>query len=365
MQNSKCKTHSRSRGRRVQPRFAFRIGILHYRDRRLMDRRSFIKLTAISGHERGARQLRQSGEHAHPLRPGRGHRPRSGGVEAERVPAVRRGLRAHRARDGRRRRRRPRRTGGRRADPRGEEARRQPDASGQPRRALRARSGGDSGDLPPRSHHAAAQAQRRSRRAATTRPSPGTRRSRSWCRGSTRSTTAGTQKTLACLTRSRGHRAALLDMFLARFGAPAPSLRAVRRRRAAPRQRAQLRPRAAADVRPAERAARDRLWRRLPRHLEFAGVERAGLRRDAPGPRRHPRLVRAGRVAHVADRRQRRRMGAGPAGDRRRAGARARARHHARQAAAGERRVARGRRSRAGVRASPTTRPSRSRSSPA
>jgi menaquinone reductase, molybdopterin-binding-like subunit len=31
---------------------------------------------------------------------------------------------------------------------------------------------------------------------------------------------AGTQNTLACLTNSRGHRAALLDMFLARFGAP-------------------------------------------------------------------------------------------------------------------------------------------------
>jgi anaerobic selenocysteine-containing dehydrogenase len=33
-------------------------------------------------------------------------------------------------------------------------------------------------------------------------------------------TTAGTQKGLACLTGSRGHRAALLDMFLSRFGAP-------------------------------------------------------------------------------------------------------------------------------------------------
>ena len=31
---------------------------------------------------------------------------------------------------------------------------------------------------------------------------------------------AGTQKQLACLTSSRGHRAALLDMFLSRFGAP-------------------------------------------------------------------------------------------------------------------------------------------------
>jgi anaerobic selenocysteine-containing dehydrogenase len=31
---------------------------------------------------------------------------------------------------------------------------------------------------------------------------------------------AGTQKTLACLSSSRGHRAALIDMFLARFGAP-------------------------------------------------------------------------------------------------------------------------------------------------
>ena len=33
-------------------------------------------------------------------------------------------------------------------------------------------------------------------------------------------TTAGTQTALACLTNSRGHRAALLDMFLSRFGAP-------------------------------------------------------------------------------------------------------------------------------------------------
>ena len=33
-------------------------------------------------------------------------------------------------------------------------------------------------------------------------------------------TTAGTQKALACLTSSRGHRAALLDMFLSSFGAP-------------------------------------------------------------------------------------------------------------------------------------------------
>ena len=33
-------------------------------------------------------------------------------------------------------------------------------------------------------------------------------------------TDAGTQKALACLTNSRGHRAALLDMFLSRFGAP-------------------------------------------------------------------------------------------------------------------------------------------------
>jgi anaerobic selenocysteine-containing dehydrogenase len=33
---------------------------------------------------------------------------------------------------------------------------------------------------------------------------------------------AGMQKTMACLTSSRGHRAALLDQFLARFGAPGP-----------------------------------------------------------------------------------------------------------------------------------------------
>ena len=42
----------------------------------------------------------------------------------------------------------------------------------------------------------------------------------------------------------------------------------------------------------------------------------------------HPRRVRAGRIAHVADRRQRRRVGAGHARHRRRARARPRARHH-------------------------------------
>ena len=50
----------------------------------------------------------------------------------------------------------------------------------------------------------------------------------------------------------------------------------------------------------------------------------------------HARRVRAGRVAHVADRRQRRRVGAGQAGHRRRARARPGARDHREQAAAGD-----------------------------
>ena len=104
--------------------------------------------------------------------------------------------------------------------------------------------------------------------------------------------------------------------------AGAGRVRRLRRRRAAPRQRDQLRPRAAADVRSRAIALRDLVRRRFPRHLELAGVAERRLRRDAAGPERDPRQVRAGRVADVADRRERRRVDPGQARHRR--GARAR-----------------------------------------
>ena len=195
-------------------------------------------------------------------------------VEAERLPAVRVWLRPDvRVMDGGRRRR-AQRPGGSRSDPRGEEARRHRRASGQPRRAVRARSGGDPGDVSPGSHHAAAEAQRRSRRRQVRSDLLGRRDRGAGVARSTRSRWRGNQKSLAFLTRRRrGHRAALVDRFLAAFRrARRRHLRAVRRRCAAARQRAQLRTRAAADLRSRERALRPQLRRRLPRHLEFAGV---------------------------------------------------------------------------------------------
>ena len=81
-----------------------------------MDRRSFIKLTAITGTSADARELRQSREPAHPLRPGRRHRARRRRRGSRASARCARRLRPDRPRHGRRRRGRPRRPGGRRAD---------------------------------------------------------------------------------------------------------------------------------------------------------------------------------------------------------------------------------------------------------
>ena len=119
-------------------------------------------------------------------------------------------------------------------------------------------------------------------------------------------------ESLAFLGRARrsSHRAALIDQFLARFGAPrAVTLRSLRRRRAAAGERAQLRRGAAADVRSGERRyvinfGADLLgtWNSPVSQSRAYGDMRQGR------PRR-PRPVRAGRSADVADRRERGRVG--------------------------------------------------------
>ena len=143
----------------------------------LMDRRSFIKLTAITGTTAALASCGKPGKPAHPLRSGRRHRPGRRHVEAGRLPAVRGGLRPHRARDGRRRRRRARRPGGRRANLGGQEARRAP-------RAIRSITAGCARAVRRRFRSPITRIASRSRssdrataaRAATKR-SPGTRRS--------------------------------------------------------------------------------------------------------------------------------------------------------------------------------------------
>ena len=120
------------------------------------------------------------------------------------------------------------------------------------------------------------------------------------------------------------------------------AVRAVRRRSAAPGERDQLRPRAVAHVRPRAIALRHRVRRRFSRHVELAGGAERRVRRDAAGPPGTARRVRAGRIADVAHGRQRRPVGAGEAGHRRRARARPRARDALEQAATrGRRRTCR------------------------
>ena len=124
--------------------------LLHQTDRRHRD-------------QRRAGELRYSRERDHPLRAGRRHHARHRDDEAERVHAVRVWLRVERAHDDGGRRRRAKWKGGSRSHPRGQEARRHRRASGEPWRVVRARSGSDSGDVSPGSHHAAAEAKWRSR----------------------------------------------------------------------------------------------------------------------------------------------------------------------------------------------------------
>ena len=81
-----------------------------------MDRRDFIKLTAITGTSATLASCGNPGASADPLRARRGHRARRGGVEAERLPDVRGRLRHDRARHGSRRRDHAQRPGRRRQD---------------------------------------------------------------------------------------------------------------------------------------------------------------------------------------------------------------------------------------------------------
>ena len=184
------------------------------------------------------------------------------------------------------------RPGRRRADGRGEEARGQRDASDQPGRALRARPGGDPGHLSPRSPHAADEAHRRLAAPASSSRSPGTRRSRSWSASSTRSRLRAIRRRWRSSPRPhRGQRAALARRVPARVRraarrSPSSCSRddVLRRANAISFGREQL---PTFDL--AQRALRDQLRRRLPRHLELAGRAQRGataaMRQGRPGVR--------------------------------------------------------------------------------
>ena len=245
-----------------------------------MDRRSFIKLTAVTGTSAALAELRQPGEPAHPLRAGRGHRPGVAEWKPSVCPLCAAGCGltvrvmdadAEVVRDGQ---------AGVVQMRRREEARRQPGASGQPaagcaraaRRRFRSpitpigitqplKRTGERGD------------------GAVSRRSPGTRRSRELVAQLDALAAAGEPEG-ARVPHAAAPRAiarALVAQFLAALRrAGADRLRAVRRRRAAARQRAQLRPRAAADLRsartratssasaPTSSAPGTRRWRRAP-----------------------------------------------------------------------------------------------------
>ena len=225
-------------------------------------------------------------------------------------------LRADRPRDGSRRRDDPQRAGGRREDGRRQEARRRsedpisqgglcargqaaiqvtyhPDRLTQPMKRTGARGAGEFKEIPWDEAIAELVAQLDALAAA------------------------GDQKSLACLTRPRrSRRLALAAEFLSRFGAPPPIAFEIFGDDVLRRANAiELRPRAAADDRPRAIAIRPVVRRRFPRHVELAGGAERGVRPDAAGPvRQRARQVRAGRIADVADRRERRRVGAGQAG---------------------------------------------------
>ena len=242
-----------------------------------------------------------------------------------------------------------------------------PRAPGEPGPAVRARPGGAAGHLSPRSPHRAAAPQRRARQRQLRRRCRGTTRWPIWPAGSMRWSAQGQAGAIAFLGRPRrGRRPALVAEFLqpARR-AGAGRLRALRRRGVPPRQRAQLRPLPAADLRPGAIALRHRLRRRLPRHLELAAGAERRLRPHAPGPAGHPRQVRADRTAGLADRGQRRRMGDGAARHRGRRGPGPGPRHPARRPGAGvRRRPRRGAHRRAGRPDCRRSRRPRSRSGP-
>ena len=144
------------------------------------------------------------------------------------------------------------------------------------------------------------------------------------------------QSALACWTRpGSSARRDLTALFLARFGAPPPTTfelfsdDVLRRANEMSFGREQL---------PTFDLAASRYV--ISFGADFLGTwnspvaHTAALRPHATGPAGHSRCVRPGGTAHVADRRERGRMGRHPARHRRRPRAGPRARHHARQAAA-------------------------------
>ena len=238
-----------------------------------MDRRSFIKLTAVTGGATAIAACSTSSpeNRAHSLRarrrPDAGHR----GTQERRLPDLPRRLRHDRARDAGRRRRRPQRTARRDDDEPRQEARRQRVASDQPGRAVSARSGVDPDHVSPRSHHSAAQASRRSRQRRLSARVVG----RSNRRARRHSSTLSGPERRGSL-RSRGParaRATTSSRCSSRSSAAwRRSSTSCSATTCCGARISSVRPRAGADVRLRQRAPRPLVRRRLPRHLGIAGL---------------------------------------------------------------------------------------------
>ena len=169
-------------------------------------------------------------------------------------------------------------------DGRREEARRRPEGSDQPGRAVRARPGGDSDHLSPRPPDAADEAHRRARRRRVQAGHVG--RGDRRARRATGRARRGRRSEIARLPRPAAQRTPRR----ARRGVPgevrragARRVRSVWRRGPAPGERDQLRPRAVADARPGTITVRARLRRRFSRDLELAGRAKRRVWRDAAG----------------------------------------------------------------------------------
>ena len=166
-----------------------------------------------------------------------------------------------------------------------QEARRQSRGRDQPGQAVRARPGGDSDYLPPGSTGQAEEAigragQRPVCRHHVGRGDQGAHRQAERAGGGQRPGVAGVSGQAAS---QPAHGPGWRNCCSA-FGAKPPvtyeffSDDVLRRANAAAFGAHQVR-----DGGPRERALRDVLWRRLPRHLEFVGRPERGLRQDAPG----------------------------------------------------------------------------------
>ena len=153
--------------------------------------------------------------------------------------------------------------------------------------AVRPRAGRDPGHLSPRSHHAAAEAERQSRRRNITRRSRGTPRLPRWSRKLNEIAASGKAGSLAFFGRpGSSHRNALIAEFLSRFGAPAADqLRTVWRRGPSSRE-------SAVTFGVAQLPTFDLAHSRYVLNFgaDFLGTWNApvsharALRRDAPGP---------------------------------------------------------------------------------